>query len=292
MHIIPLIDEILAYYDGNRGVGHTRAAINGAGAENALFLTSYRDQALRVHKQDERLELITLQQVANGSLRGKNRPMVADHGALTTLLTEARRVILNAQVRKEKAYTLLELNHQELERRQREIERLETESKQSKADFLRVLHHLGFTEESAASLQEENTWWTETLRQMRDGHAAPDLQPDETLTFPGVISVPAAGRAAGRGVGKDFKGAAGAAVLGGGSLSEKLAAMPGFTAASEPEKEVQAVLKLRRSGSQETGISQLVNLTSEIDRLKAELQAVTEERDEAVRQLEELCRRC
>jgi hypothetical protein len=81
--------ELVAYFDVTRGVGHTTAMLDGADrTENCLVVTHAKAaESLIKRTADQKEEVVTLGEIGQGALRGRNHPLVLDNAATRTLLS-------------------------------------------------------------------------------------------------------------------------------------------------------------------------------------------------------------
>lgn len=90
-HIKTTLKELLRYYDRNRGVGHTFAALNGAkNTENCIVMTaSKRDEERIWNESDCKCALASLNDLKTGALQGHTNPLVFDNFAITELARQS-----------------------------------------------------------------------------------------------------------------------------------------------------------------------------------------------------------
>lgn len=104
-----LIQEILAYYEATRQVGHTTAVIHGAQEIDSIVVShsehwksdlekyvqgdakNFRGEPMVIQKRDPSTPptVITLADIEHGRLKGCNKPLVFDNAAIFSLLGEA-----------------------------------------------------------------------------------------------------------------------------------------------------------------------------------------------------------
>ena len=82
--------ELESFWLGRRGVGHTTAMVKGANnsKEGTIVVGATLNilKGLQSSGDLEGCRLMSLGQIANGSLRGHEAPLVLDHHALRVLL--------------------------------------------------------------------------------------------------------------------------------------------------------------------------------------------------------------
>jgi len=79
------LQELVQYYDGTRGVGHTSAVIAGAENVEQCMVIASNVESLRRLAAPGLFKVMTLAELRNGKMRGHDCPMVLDNHALTEL---------------------------------------------------------------------------------------------------------------------------------------------------------------------------------------------------------------
>lgn len=79
------LQELVRYYDGARGVGHTSAVITGAENVDECVVIAADVQSLRRLAEPGLFRVMTLSELRDGKMLGRACPMVLDNHALTEL---------------------------------------------------------------------------------------------------------------------------------------------------------------------------------------------------------------
>ncbi len=94
MEIENILDELLFYYDINKGVGHTKLIKDGVDNYSSRFFLFGKD--LKCSKQINDGSHITnasVKTIGEGLLRGHTRPIVFDNSALAIIFAESSKKI-------------------------------------------------------------------------------------------------------------------------------------------------------------------------------------------------------
>ena len=80
------LHNLLQYFLGKRGVGHTTAMLEGAKNSDCIVLVSNESIASSLKKQYPNTKFITESSIGNSGLQGHNKPLLIDHSVIVDIL--------------------------------------------------------------------------------------------------------------------------------------------------------------------------------------------------------------